>query len=273
MSEGNPKVSFVTVNYRMSHLVRHLLSGIEDSKLPFPFEYFLVDNASGDGVLDMAATRFPWVRTTAMETNAGFGAGNNKVLPHVKGEYVVLLNPDTVVFPGELEAWIQWMDEHPDVGASGPRITNPDGTDQVSAYQFPNLFTPIYRRTLLGKTPRGKAALDQYLMNGMDRRVEQDVDWLQGSALCIRKSVLDKVGHFDHRFFMYFEDTDLCRRIWQAGHRVTYVPKARLIHYHGRGSAIQYPWQVLTNRLARAHILSGLKFFLKYRGQPNPRVT
>ncbi|MEI7511847.1 MAG: glycosyltransferase family 2 protein [Candidatus Uhrbacteria bacterium] len=270
MSE-NLKVSFVTVNYKMTHFVRHLLQGIQDARLPFSFEYFLVDNASDDGVLEMAASRFPWVKTALAKGNNGFGAGNNEVLPQAKGEYIVLMNPDTVVFPGEIDAWITWMDQHQDVGASGPRILNPDGTDQNTTCRFPSLLTPVYRRTILGNTPWGKKALKQYLMEDMDRNSDQDVDWVQGSALCIRRSVLDQIGHFDERFFMYFEDADLCRRVWKAGHRVAYVSGARIVHYHGRGSMIRYPWQLITNRLTRAHIWSSIQYFIKYRGEKVPR--
>jgi GT2 family glycosyltransferase len=266
-----PKVSFVTVNYKMPHFVRHLLQGVQDAALPFSFEYFLVDNGSADGVLAMVSERFPWVKTMDTGRNAGFGAANNLALPEAKGEYVIFLNPDTVVFPGELEAWIDWMDKRPEVGASGPRVLNPDGSDQQTACRFPTLFTPVYRRTLLGKTPWGKKSLSKYLMDGMDRGLEQDVDWVQGSALCIRRSVLERIGHFDERFFMYFEDADLCRRIWKSGSRVTYVPQARIVHYHGRGSMIRWPWQAVTNRLTRIHIWSGLKYFLKYRREPDPR--
>ncbi len=266
-----PKVSFVTVNYKTQHFIRHLLSGIEGAKLPFSYEYFVVDNASEDGALEMVTERFPWVKTAAMEENRGFGAGNNCVLPRAVGEYVILLNPDTVVFPGELDAWIEWMDRHQNVGLSGPRVLSPEGTDHHSAFHFATLLTPLFRRTVLGKTRWGKRNLERYLMQGMDRRLEQDVDWVQGSAMCIRRSVLDEVGHFDERFFMYFEDEDLCRRVWEAGHRVAYTPSARIIHYLGRGSTIKYPWQILTNRLTRVHIMSGLKYFLKYRTKPNPR--
>jgi GT2 family glycosyltransferase len=213
----------------------------------------------------MAAERFPWVKTHDLGRNGGYGAGNNAVLGQVKGEYVIFLNPDTVVFPGELEAWIDWMDKRPDVGASGPRVLNPDGSDQHSTCRFPTLMTPVYRRTILGKTPWGKKALSQYLMENMNRNIEQDVDWVQGSALCIRRSVLAQIGNFDERFFMYFEDADLCRRVWKSGHRVAYTPSARIVHYHGRGSLIRWPWQVFTNRLTRSHIDSGIKYFLKYR--------
>ncbi len=268
-----PRVSFVTVNYKTPHFIRNLLTGIEGAKLSFPHEYFVVDNASGDGTIEMVSKRFPWATPIASDQNIGFGAGNNLGINRAKGDYVILLNPDLTVFPGEIEAWIDWMDKNPDVGISGPRVLNPDGSDQDSCYRFPGLFIPVYRRTFFGHSPWGKKAIASYLMHDMNRAAEQDVDWVLGAALCIRRSVLEKVGNFDDRFFMYFEDADLCRRVWEAGHRVTYTPNARFVHYHKRESRTRYPWQALTNPVARIHIHSGIKYFLKYRTKPNPRAT
>ena len=114
--------------------------------------------------------------------------------------------------------------------------------------------------------------MDAYLMKNMDRTREQDVDWVMGSALLIRRELLDRIGPFDERFFMYFEDTDLCRRAWHAGASVTYTPAARLIHYHHRQSRTRYFWEALTNRLARVHIVSGFKYFIKYYKNPNPHT-
>ncbi|MEK7473734.1 MAG: glycosyltransferase family 2 protein [Patescibacteria group bacterium] len=267
-----PKVSFVTVHYKTPHFIRHLLRGVEEAKPAFDFEYFVVENAPEDGALEPILKRFSWATLVKAEKNLGFGGGNNLGIRRARGEYVVLLNPDLTVFPGELETWIEWMDAHPDVGISGPRTLNPDGTDQHSSYRFPGPFIPLYRRTMLGSTPWGKRAIASYLMHDMDRNVEQDVDWVQGSAMCIRREVLDRIGAFDERFMMYFEDTDLCRRVWEAGHRVTYAPHARFVHYLQRESKTKYPWEVLTNRLARVHIQSGIKYFLKYQGTANPRI-
>ncbi len=267
-----PLVSFVTVNYRMREYIRHLLSGIEGARVSFPFEYLLVDNASGDGVLEMVSGRFPWATPVAADGNAGFGAGNNFAIRRARGKYVMLLNPDLTVFPGEIERWVEWMDRHPDVGISGPRVVNPDGTDQDSCYRFPGLFTPLLRRTVLGKTPWGKRSNDRYVMKEMDRTREQDVDWVLGAAMLIRREVFDRIGDFDARFFMYFEDADLCRRAWENGWRVTYTPVARFVHYHQRQSRTRYVWHAVTNRLTRIHIASGVKYFLKYFRQPNPRI-
>ena len=87
------------------------------------------------------------MNTIISSINIGFGAGNNLALARARGQYVIFVNPDISIIPGELEKWIEWMDAHPDVGVSGPRITNPDGTDQDSCYRFPRLFTPLFRRT------------------------------------------------------------------------------------------------------------------------------
>jgi hypothetical protein len=267
-----PKVSFVTVNYKTPHFIRHLLRGFEEAKPTFPFEYFVVDNASDDGTIEHVKRQFHWVTTILAEKNLGFGGGNNLAVGQARGEYIIFLNPDLTVFPGEIESWVEWMDAHPDVGISGPRVLNPDGTDQHSCYRFPGSFIPLYRRTLIGSTPWGKRAIASYLMHDMDRNKEQDVDWVQGSAMCVRRTTLEKVGPFDNRYFMYFEDTDLCRRAWEAGHRVTYTPCARFVHYLHRESKTKYPWEAFTNRLARAHIKSGVKYFLKYRTKASPRT-
>ncbi len=266
-----PRVSLITVNYRTPHFIRHLLDGVEKAALGVPFEYLLVDNASGDGTPDMVRERFPWARVIEAPENRGFGAGNNLAIAEAKGEYILLCNPDLVVFPSEIETWLEWMDRRPDVAISGPRILNPDGTDQESCYRFPGILTPLLRRTRLGHLSLGKRALDRYAMKDMDRHLEQDVDWVLGAAMLIRKSALEKIGAFDERFFMYFEEADICRRAWQGGFRVAYFPEARFMHYYKRESRLRYPWEIFSNRLARVHLQSGIKYFLKYLGQPNPR--
>lgn len=267
-----PLVTFVTVNYKTPNLIRQLLKGVEEANFQFPFEYILVDNASGDGTVEMVRERFPWVRVIESPKNVGYGAGNNLALAEAQGEYVMLFNPDLTVFPNEVESWIEWMHARPEIGISGPRILNPDGTDQESCYRFPNLLTPVLRRTFIGRLPAARKSLDRYIMKDMDRHVEQDVDWVLGAAMLIRKTVLDRIGHFDERFFMYFEEADICRRAWSSGHRVTYAPVSRFMHYHGRESRIRFPWEFVTNKLARIHLASGLKYFLKHIGSPNPRT-
>jgi GT2 family glycosyltransferase len=268
-----PVVSFVTVNYKTPHFIRQLLQGVQDAKFTFPFEYFLVDNDSHDGVLEMVRKEFPWATAIDAGYNSGFAVGNNLGITRSSGKYIVPLNPDLTVFPGEMEKWIAWMDAHPEVGISGPRIFSPDGTDQDSCYRFHSLMTPVYRRTPLGKLPWAKRAIENLLMKGMDRTKEQEVDWVLGAALCVRREVFEKIGGFDERFFMYFEDEDWCRRAWEKGFRVAYTPVASFTHYYRRQSRIKRPWEVFTNRVTRIHIESGVKYFWKYFRQPNPRLA
>ncbi len=273
MNDTLPLVTLITVNYRTPHFIRHLLAGVEDVALAFPYEYILVDNGSRDGTVDMVRSRFPWVRVIDAGVNHGFGKANNIGIREGRGRYFLLCNPDLTFLPGELEKWIAWMDAHPEIGISGPRLMNPDGTDQDSCYRFPGLWTPIFRRTPLGKTPWGKRHNERYLMRGMDRTQEQDVDWVLGASMLIRREVIDKIGAFDERFFMYFEDADLCRRAWHSGFRVAFTPVARVLHYHQRQSQTRHVWEALKNPVARIHLVSGVKYFLKHFGTPDPRLS
>ncbi|MCA9384118.1 MAG: glycosyltransferase family 2 protein [Candidatus Magasanikbacteria bacterium] len=273
MSITRPKVSFVTVNYRSAHLIRHLLQSVQDAALAFDYEYIVVDCGGGDGLQEMIETKYPWVTYLSAGGNVGFGRGNNLALEQATGQYIALVNPDVLLFSGELERWVQWMDESEEVAISGPRTTNPDGSDQDNCYAFPSIMVPVYRRTILGALPWAKRTLDRYLLKTMNREQIQDVDWIMGSAMLIRRPILEALKGFDDRFFMYFEDTDLCRRAWEAGHKVTYYPHARIVHYHKRESRLRTPLDIITNRIAREHIKSALYYFAKHRGKPHPRVS
>jgi GT2 family glycosyltransferase len=272
MTIVQPKVSFVTVCFNTPELIRVLLRGVEQARFSFPFEYFLVDNGH-DETADMVRSLFPWVTVIRSGRNVGYGAGNNLAFRRARGEYVMLVNPDLTVFPGEMERLLACMDSHPRIGVLGPRVDNPNGTRQESCTRFPSLLMPAYRRTALGKTPWGKRALDQYFMRDIPHDEIHDTDALYGSAVLIRGEALREIGHFDERFFMYYEDVDLCRRAWERAWRVTYAPVARFVHYHQRQSHIRGPWELLTNKLVRIHIASGVKYVLKYWGKPIPTRT
>jgi GT2 family glycosyltransferase len=265
----SPKVSFVTVCYKTPDLVRLLLRGIEEAKLDFPYEYFLVDNG-GDGTAQMVRERFPWVRVIEAGENTGFAKGNNLAFREAKGEYVMLINPDLVIFPGQMERLLAVADARPDVGVFGPRVESPNGARQRTCTRFPTVLTPAYKRTLLGRTLWGKRTLAQYDMEDVDHDSLHEAGTIYGAATLVRREVLDRIGHLDERFFMYYEDVDFCRRAWKAGWRVVYVPEARFVHYHRRESMVTAPWQLFTNRLVRIHIASGVRYFLKYRGEPIP---
>ena len=236
------------------------------------YEIIVVDNASGDGVGEMLKEEFPHARFIQSETNIGFAAGNNLGMERAGGRYIMIMNPDIIVNSGSFEALVHFMDENPDVGLAGPKLLNPDRTIQDSAYRFPRTATPVYRRTMLGKVPAGKREVSRYLMKDWDHKSSMEVDWLLGACLIARKIALDEVGPFDERYFLYFEDTDWCRRFWERKWKVAYVTSSVMIHFHRRESADTPLIQSLFNKITREHIKSSIKYFLKYWGRDNPRA-
>jgi GT2 family glycosyltransferase len=264
-------VSILIVHTFEKRLLRQTLKGIYRAAPKLRFEIIVIDNNPSEGFADIISSEFPEVRHLPLESNIGFGAAMNRGIQASTGRYVLVFNPDIVVGPGSLEALMAYMDAHPDTGIVGPRLHNPDGTLQHSCYRFPKLVTPAYRRTFLGRTSAGKRALSDYLMLDDDHEQTMDVDSLIGAALFARRKMLEEVGLFDERFFMYYEDNDLCRRFWEQGYRVVYHPEATMTHYHRRASADGSLFQQLFSRFAWIQIHSALKFFWKYRGKENPR--
>jgi GT2 family glycosyltransferase len=158
----------------------------------------------------------------------------------------------------------EYFHAHPEIGVLGPKLLNPDGSLQYSCARFPNFFLPVIRRTAVGRYL--PALIDRYLMRREGHNAIRAVDWLLGACLLVRRDELfisDKL--FDERFFMYFEDVDLCRRARQLGKEVVYYPQALVTHDHMRDSA-RLPWYqaVFTDKLAKAHLSSWWKYFKKW---------
>ena len=188
----------------------------------------------------------------------------------VEASYYFVLNPDTEFPAGQnfLRKIFDFMEKNRRVGIAGPKILYPDGSLQYSCYRFPSFWQPVFSRTKLGQSGRGKAVADNFLMKDFDHNSTWPVDWVMGSAMFVRKTALDQVGGFDDRFWMYAEDSDWCRRMWEKGWAVYYVHDVHLRHAHGRASA-KVPGvlnAMLRNRYARVHLWSWLKYFWKWRG-------
>lgn len=249
-----------------------LLRGVEQAKCDFPYEYILVDNGS-DNTAQMVKSRFPWVKVIEPGENLGFAKAHNIAFREAKGEYLMLLNPDLTVFPGQVEVLIEHAEKNPDVGICGPLLQNPNGMRQESCTRFPTPMIPLYNRTMLGRSPWGRRALDRYHMRDVDHGTHHVADTVYGAAMLIRRTALDQIGNFDERFFMYFEDVDLCRRTWESNWKIHFVPSAVFVHYHQRESMIRAPWQLFTNRLTRIHIQSAIRYFLKVARNRDQRVA
>ena len=260
-------LSFVVLNYQTAGLVRNLVKNILNLKLDYSFEILVGDNASKDGIAKIMKEHFSEldnVNFFEYDENNGYGAGNNKIIKNAKGKYIVILNPDIVVLNGTIEKLYNYLESHSDVGIVSPKLLYANKKVQQSYFAYYHLMTPLYRRTFLGKTKKGQTDLDRFLMKGVDINGATTVDWLMGSFWMMRKHIFDELSGFDDQYFMYFEDSDLCRRVNEAGHKVMYHPEAEAIHLHARDSKSKNFWSSILNKMTWIHLSSAYKYFRKF---------
>lgn len=265
------ELSIIIVNYNTGALTSACIESCLSQKLPRQTEIIVVDNKSHDNSVALLRSDYPEVNVIDNQRNAGLAAGVNTALKVARGKYLLLLNPDIIALPGSIATLLNFLEKHSVVGVAGGQLLSPNGKIQYSCFRFYRLSTIIYRRTFLGSTSRGKQAIGDFLMKDFDHRHVRDVDWLMGSCLMLRASAVAAVGGMDERFFLYFEDVDWCRRLWQGGWRVTYVPDAQFSHFHQRSSRRGALGGIITNWATREHIRSAIKYFRKYQGLPPPR--
>jgi GT2 family glycosyltransferase len=222
-------------------------------------EIIVVDNASTDGSRDFLASAFPEARIIADTDNRGFGAANNRGLAAATGAGTLFLNTDTVVRPGAIRRLAETLGENPDAAAIGPALVHPDGSFQVSfgnTVSFPGQF-----RQKLILNPLQKRILRR-------RRAPRAVGWLSAACLLARTDAVRKVGGFDERFFLYFEDIDLCRRLSAAGGRLIFEPRAVVMHEGGattagRGRDSRFEYRRSQLYFYSRHASGASRFFLR----------
>lgn len=201
------------------------------------FEIWVVDNNSGDGSVEMLRRDFPSVNTIANKDNVGFAKACNQVIPLCTGDHVLLVNPDTFSSNNAVSKLIAYMDEHPECGAIGPKVLNPDGSLQLSCRRaFPDLAASFFRLTYLSLFFPKNPVLAKYNLTFADPNETLEVDALSGAFMMLRKSVIDKIGLLDEDIFMFGEDIDWCWRVKEAGWSVIYYPESVVYHYHGASS-------------------------------------
>lgn len=266
-------LSIIILNYKYKGLVKNCLKNIkadllqESGNLKLNYEIIVVDNASKDGVEKMLAANFPEIKLIMMESNRGYGGGNNAGIKQAQGKYILIVNPDVTVLPGSIEKMYNFMEQHPDFGIVAPQLLSPNGTIQRSCMRFPSFLTPIYRRlAFLEKFSAVKKELARFEINDWDHNSSREVeDWVFGPCLMIRKKTLEEVGSFDERFLLFFEDTDLCRRFKLAGWKIYYLHDAKVVHLDERLSKKQEGLGALRNKTTWIHISSWMKYFWKWR--------
>jgi len=226
----------------VSHNIRELLALCLDSLLTnlaisaLGYEVIVVDNASRDRTVEMVRERFPQVKILANEENLGFAAANNQGLKVSKGDYLLLLNPDTQVRGEALQLMLQFLVSHPQVGMVGPKLLYPDGRFQHSAFSFPTLpmifldFFPLNHRLihsrLNGRYPKALYEAGEPFL----------VDHPLGAAMMVRREIVEQVGPLDEGFFIYCEEIDWCTRMKRMGWEIFCLPQAEIVHYVGKST-------------------------------------
>ncbi len=241
------KVSVIIVNYNVCDLLRQALRSIQRSLVNIHSEVIVIDNNSVDGSVRMLSQEFPFVIVIANQSNVGFSAANNQGIQVAKGEYLFILNPDTLVEEDTVRVLVEFMDSHEDAGAAGCRILNPDGTFALeSRRSFPTPAVAFYRMTGISRLFPRSRIFGRYNLTFLPENRVTTVDALSGSCMFLRKIALTNpeesktgkavAGLFDEDFFMYGEDLDLCCRIQTAGWSIYYVPSTQIIHYKGEST-------------------------------------
>ncbi|MCF7954336.1 MAG: glycosyltransferase family 2 protein [Phycisphaerae bacterium] len=254
------KLSIIIVSWNVSDDLQACLSSLRDNPPSAAFEQILVDNNSSDATVETVKKNFPEVKIIENSENKGFATANNQGIGIATGQYVLLLNPDTIVHPGALDTLIEFLDKNPDAGACGPKLINDDGTIQASVRRFPTYRGVLYSHTVCRLLGLFRTPYRKWMMKDFRYDKQTDVDQLMGAALMVRRSAIEKAGLLDSDFFMYFEEVDWCYRIKQAGWRLVFLPDAEITHLGGRSSS-----QVPLKRIMT--LTSLLAFFRKHRGR------
>lgn len=235
--DGEVDLSIIIVNFNAIKLLRDCLESIRASAPNHRLQVIVVDNASRDGSVAMVRDEFPEVQLIDNPTNAGFTRANNQGIEVAKGRHILLLNNDTRVLADSMGRTIDFLDKNPDVGAAGLKLLNQDGSLQLSCRRFPSFSQALFNHnSILTQVFPNNPFSRSYLMTDIQRDVVQDVDWVSGACLFIRREVIDAIGGLDERFFMYSEDVDYCFRVWKAGWRVTYIPIGEVVHLIGQST-------------------------------------
>ncbi|MEO1021340.1 MAG: glycosyltransferase [Bacteroidota bacterium] len=237
MSDLQPDISIVIVNYKVKEYISNLLESVYKARNQLKLEIFVVDNASGDESITYLKNRFPEVIYIENQENLGFGKANNQAIQEATGTYTLIINPDTLVAEDTLSTMFSHMEHTEQCGACGCKIYNPDGTfAPESKRSVPSIISAASK--VLGLTtlfPRHKAFGDYYL-GWIDEDEQAAVPVLSGCFMFWRTKVLKDIGSFDERFFMYGEDIDLCYRIQSTPYHIDYVPSTSIVHYKGEST-------------------------------------
>lgn len=258
-----PDVTVVVVSYNTAHLLDRLFGTLEAARGSLRLQVIVVENASRDGSAYILRTKYPDVELIENAVNVGFGRANNQALLHVRGRYVLLLNTDAFMSPDTLRKTVDFMDANSCCGVLGVKLIRTDGSLAPSCRNFPTPWNIFLTSTGLSVFfPRARL-VDDVSWNHASVR---ECDWVPGCYYLVRREVIERVGLFDPRFFLYYEEVDHCRAVRQAGWSVIYYPFTEVVHLAGESALSEGPLTSAGRQISVLKIESELLYFRKHYG-------
>ena len=232
-----PELEVVIVSHGAWNLLSRCLGSLREHPPSVETQVSVVDSGSTDETPDLVAEHFPEVRLIRLG-NVGFSASNNVAMEDGKSPLVLLLNPDTEVYEGSIDASIEAMKAHPEAGMVGIKLVTPDGSlDHACKRSFPTPLAALGHLTGVGRGEEAPAALSQYRATDLGDDEAGEVDAINGAYMLVRREAIENVGMLDEGYWLYMEDLDWCKRFWNAGWKVFYEPQGVALHVKGGSSA------------------------------------
>ncbi|HPT11190.1 MAG TPA: glycosyltransferase family 2 protein [Bacteroidales bacterium] len=253
-------LSVIIVSFNVKSYLHQALHSVITASAGIKSEIIVIDNCSSDGSAEMVETLFSGVRLIRSDMNNGYAAACNMGIRASSGEFILILNPDTIVSPEAFSLSLKFMNDNPDAGAAGARMTDGKGRFLPESKRgFPSPLTALFRLTGLSFIFRKSAIVNHYYLGNMPEDTNCRADILTGAYMFIRRQALEKVGLFDTAFFMYGEDIDLSHRIVMAGYHNYYLANVRITHFKGMSSGNNNP--VCIRYFYEAMIIFSRKYF------------
>jgi GT2 family glycosyltransferase len=264
-AQSSVDVSTILISYNTEGLISKAISALRVSANMLALQTIIVDNASRDDSVALIRRDYHECELIVNATNVGFGRANNQAVPIIKGRYVLLLNTDAFVAPTTLSKTIEYMDNHLECGALGVKLVGCDDVLQPSCRYFPTPFNIFLKRTGLSFLFPWVRMVDDMTWDHASLR---NCDWVPGCYLLIRREVIDQVGLFDPRYFLYYEEVDFCFAMKKAGWQIHYFPNTTVVHIGGESAKSDSEFTAGTKQIAVLQIESELLYFRKNHGLP-----
>lgn len=260
-----PDVTVIIVNYNTRELLQRCLAALSEASAGVTLQIVVVDNGSRDGSADfIRAELADRCEIVVNEVNVGFGRANNQAVGRARGRYVLLLNTDAFVAPQGVAKTVRFLDGHPSCGVLGVRLEGQDGGLQPSCRYFPTPWNEFLLQTGLARFFPGTRTIDDMRW---DHATPRACDWVPGCYYLVRKSVVDQVGLFDPRFFLYYEEVDHCYAVKEAGWQVMYFPDTTVVHLGGESAQTESTLDPRSRQVSALAIESALLYHRKRHGR------